>query len=264
MPIAPTARDRWLALGLLLAVLALAYLLLVHPWFTAPLQVINDEIAGLQQREQRIQAQLAQQPQIREQLQRVRAELTTRPGLLMDATAEGAAAALGVRLQDVVAAASPGNQACAISNRTPLADHRMEEGFERVAMQVRLRCGVDEMAQVLHMLETGTPRLFIENLTLLAQRYQQAVQQETGTGLDVSFELVGYLQPAASRPPASEPAAEPAAAASVAGPGGAATTPAASDPAMTDDAADADGNGAEDGSGAAGLPPTEGDADDGR
>ncbi|HDX0883856.1 TPA: general secretion pathway protein GspM, partial [Stenotrophomonas maltophilia] len=31
----PSARrDRWLALALLLAVLGLAYLLLVHPWFT--------------------------------------------------------------------------------------------------------------------------------------------------------------------------------------------------------------------------------------
>ena len=29
-------RDRWLALGLLLAALALAYLVLVHPWWTAP------------------------------------------------------------------------------------------------------------------------------------------------------------------------------------------------------------------------------------
>ena len=255
MPIEPTARDRWLALGLLLAVLALGYLLLVHPWFTAPLQVINEDIAALQQRGQRIQAQLAQQPQIRERLQSVRAELATRPGLLMDATAEGAAAALGVRLQDVVAAASPGNQACAISNRTPLADHRMEEGFERVAMQVRLRCGVDEMAQVLHALETGTPRLFIENLNLLAQRYQQAVQQETGTGLDVSFELVGYLVPAASRPPATEPAADAAT------PGPGADLAAAEG---TAGAADAEGSVSEDGSGTSDMPQTEGEADDGR
>lgn len=205
MPFTPTARDRWLALALLLAVVALAYLLLVHPWFTAPLQAINQDIAALQERQQRIQAQLAQQPQLRARLQQVREDLQMRPGLMDETTAESAAAALGVRLQEVVAAASPGNQGCAISNRTPLADHRMEEGFERVAMQVRLRCGVDEMALVLQALENGTPRLFVENLNLLAQRYQQAVQQETGTGLDVSFELVGYLQPPGSRTPAPAP-----------------------------------------------------------
>lgn len=214
MPFTPTARDRWLALALLLAVLALAYLLLVHPWFTAPLHATNQDIAALQERQQRIQAQLAQEPQLRERLQQVREELATRPGLLIEATAEGGAAALGVRLQDVVGAASPGNAGCAISNRTPLADHRMQDGFERVAMQVRLRCGVDEMALVLHALENGAPRLFVENLNLLAQRYHQAVQQESGTGLDVSFELVGYLQPAGSMtaPAADSVAQAPAAA----------------------------------------------------
>ncbi len=50
------------------------------------------------------------------------------------------------------------------------------------------------MAAVLYTLETGSPRLFINNLNLLAQRFQQS-PNETGTGLDVSFELVGYLKP---------------------------------------------------------------------
>ena len=38
-------RDRWLALGLLLAVLALVYLVLVHPWWTAPMLEVNKGIA---------------------------------------------------------------------------------------------------------------------------------------------------------------------------------------------------------------------------
>lgn len=84
--------------------------------------------------------------------------------------------------------------------------------FPKVALQVRLRCGIPEMAAVLYILETGSPRLFVNNLNLLAQRFQQS-PNETGTGLDVSFELVGYLQPGgASDPvaPASAGAAMPA------------------------------------------------------
>ncbi|NIJ67807.1 type II secretion system protein GspM [Xanthomonas sp. 60] len=193
----PSVRDRTLALALLLAVVALVYLLLVHPWFTAPLQVINQDIAGLHERGQRVDAQLAQQPQVEAALREVRAGLAGRPGFLTDATAEAAAASLGNRLQEVVTAASPEHRACTISNRTPLPDNRAAGDYPRVAMQVRLRCGVEEMATVLHGLETGTPRLFVENLNLLAQRYQQS-PDETGTGLDVSFELVGYLLPDAA------------------------------------------------------------------
>jgi len=63
-----------------------------------------------------------------------------------------------------------------------------------------LRCGIPEMAAVLYTLETGSPRLFVNNLNLLAQRFQQS-PNETGTGLDVSFELVGYLQPGGAADP---------------------------------------------------------------
>lgn len=196
----PTRRDRWLALGLLLAVILVAYLLLVHPWLTRPLLAIHADIATVQERQQRVQAQLAQRGQIATQLSEVQTALEGRPGFLREATAESAAAALSSRLQDAVASASPGNRSCTISNRTPLPDASREPAFPRVALQVRLRCGVPEMAAVLHTLETGTPRLFVDNLNLLAQRFQQS-PSETGTGLDVSFELVGYLRPGAALEP---------------------------------------------------------------
>lgn len=212
MAMPPTRRDRWLALALLLAVIALAYLLLVHPWFTRPLLDINQGIAELQEREQRVQSQLQQRTAVQERLQQVQAALEGRPGFLREPTAESAAAALSSRLQDAVASASPGNRSCTISNRSPLTDTARDAQFPRVALQVRLRCGVPEMAAVLHTLETGSPRLFVNNLNLLAQRFQ-ASPNETGTGLDVSFELVGYLRPGAGSDAAAapvEPVPEPA------------------------------------------------------
>ena len=65
-PVPRADRDRWLALALLLAVLALSYLLVVHPWFTRPLQEADARIAELQARDARARALLQQAPQIRQ------------------------------------------------------------------------------------------------------------------------------------------------------------------------------------------------------
>lgn len=198
-------RDRWLALGLLLAVLALAYLLLVHPWFTRPLLAMQEELQVLSERDQRVRAQIAQAPQVSERLRQARALLEAKPSFLTEASAELASAGLVQRLERAVAEASPGNRSCAISNRSPLpADGKGR--FTRVAVQVRLRCGTPELAAVLYALESGTPRLFVDNLNVMAQRYQLS-PNESGNGLDVAFELAGYLRPSlAVAPPPAEAA----------------------------------------------------------
>jgi general secretion pathway protein M len=190
-------RDRWLALGLLLLVLLLAYLLLVHPWWTMPMLDTQDRIADLQQRELRQRMQLRQGPEVARRLQEVRVAEARRPGFLAESTTELATATLVQRLEAVVAQASPGNRSCAITNRSPLADETAaKERFRKVTVQVRLRCGTPELAAVLHALEAGTPRLFVDNLNVLAQRYFFAPGQGSQAGgLDVSFDLYGYLRP---------------------------------------------------------------------
>jgi general secretion pathway protein M len=195
MPTRPD-RDRWLALGLLLAALALAYLLLLHPWWTAPLLEANTRIDALQQRELRARMQLQQAPEIARRLAQARALEARSPGFLPEASAELATAGLVHRLETVVAEASPGNRACAISNRSPLSEPHQER-FSRVTVQVRLRCGTPELAAVLHALESGTPRLFVDNLNILAQRYffMPGQNRNQSGGLDVSFDLYGYLRP---------------------------------------------------------------------
>lgn len=191
-----TERDRWLALGLLALLLAVGYLLLVHPWFTQPLLALQQQIEQLRERDLRVRMQLQQAPQVAAKLQQARQALAERPGFLVEASAELASAGLVQRLEKAVLSASPGNRSCAISNRSPLpAD--TTEAFIRVAVQVRLRCGTPELAAVLHDLESGSPRLFVANLNVMAQRYQLS-PGESGSGLDVAFELAGYLRPGAA------------------------------------------------------------------
>lgn len=191
-----SARDRWIALGILLGLLALAYLLLVHPWWTLPMREAQARIDGLQQRDLRARAALQQQPQIQQRMAEVAERYARTPGFLPERSPELATAALVQRLEATVAEASPGNRSCAIINRSPIAGGRQQERFPRVVVQARIRCGSPELAAVLHALESGVPRLFVDNLNILSQRHFMAAEgPEQGVGLDVSFDLYGYLQP---------------------------------------------------------------------
>ena len=195
MPLVVTERDRWLALALLLVALLLGYLVLVHPWWTVPMQDVNARVAELRDRELRIRTQLQQAPQVQRELAAALAQQAQRPGFLPEATVQLATAGLVQRLETVVRQASPGNRSCAIANQSPLAIAGREV-YPRVVVQVRLRCGAPELASVLHQIESGSPRLFVENLNILAQRYAFQASESGAGGLDVNFDLYGYLKPA--------------------------------------------------------------------
>lgn len=195
-------RDRWLALGLLLAVLLLLYFVLIHPWWTVSMVELSDRIQTLQERDARARATLAEAPEIRKRLAAVRAQSARIPGFMNEATPELATSALIQRLETAVQQASPKNRSCAIQNRSPLTETKQER-FPRAMVQVRLRCGTPELAMVLHSLESGSPRLFVDNLNVLSNRFVfTAEQQGNSGGLDVNFDLYGYL-PASGGAPAN-------------------------------------------------------------
>lgn len=194
-----TDRDRWLALALLAGALLLAYLVLVHPWWTVPMRELGARIDSMQQRELRARMQLQQADAIAQRLRQAQALEARAPSFLREERAELATAGLVQRLETVVSQASPGNRSCAISNRTPTTTRQGQERFDRVVVHVRIRCGNTELASVLHALEGGTPSLFIDNLSIIAQGFfnlpgRRASQRDGG--LDVEFDLYGYLRPA--------------------------------------------------------------------
>jgi len=196
-------RDRWLALAILAGVLAVAYLVLLHPWWTAPMLEVGSRIDALQQRDLRVRMELAQAPRVQERLAEVQ-ELADRvPGFMEERSTELATAALIARLETAVLDASPGNRSCAIRNRSPMTESRQRGRFPRAVVQVRLHCGNPELAAVLHSLEGGSPRLFVDNLNVLAPRQvfgRRAGGGAQGAGLDITFDLYGYLRPAPVAP----------------------------------------------------------------
>ncbi len=201
MPAASPDRDRWLALAILAGLLALAYLVLVHPWWTAPMLQVNERIDASRQRDLRARMALRQAPDVRKRLQALRASTARLPGFMGERSPELATSALVQRLETAVLEASPRNRSCAIINRSPLTEARQQR-FPRVAVQVRLRCGNPELAAVLYSLESGSPRLFVDNLNVLTLGNFRSATREAqgGGGLDVSFDLYGYLQPPPGAP----------------------------------------------------------------
>ena len=191
----PSARDRWLALALLLVVSGLLWLLL-WPLFGQPLQQANAELAELQTRDARLRSVLGQKTLVEQRL----AALAARgggSGFLSEPTAELATAGLIQQMEQVVSEASPGSRGCALVNRTPLGDEAQNGRYRRVTVQVRLRCGNAETLAVLHALQSARPYLFIDGLAITAQRYfavPGSGQPQEG-GLDVNFNLYGYLRP---------------------------------------------------------------------
>jgi len=175
------------------AALVAAYLLLVHWWFSAPMLEMGGQRDELRDKELALRLEAAQRPEVERRLAQVRQFQANTPSFLSEANKELASAALAQRLEQVVGSASPNPAQCQITARTP-SDVPQDEAFERVVVQVRLRCGMSEMAQVLQALEGGSPQLFVDNLELLSRRSYLGVGAETNAGaMDVSFDLYGYL-----------------------------------------------------------------------
>lgn len=190
----PTRRDRWMALGLLLLVAGAGYLLGIHPWWTVPMIQAGDRIDALKQRELRARMQIRQAPALEQRLRALQERQSAMPGLMAETSPERASAWLVRRLETAVSEVSPGNRSCAITSRSPLPPGTPEP-FPKVAVQVRMQCGIAELSQVLDALESGSPRLFVENVRIAARRSATMAGSSLEGGLDVSFELHGHIAP---------------------------------------------------------------------
>lgn len=185
-------RDRWLALGIFGLLLLLIYSLTVHWWWTRPQLQLRSQLIELRDQELRLRMTIEQRDEISRRVAQLQAAEADNPGFLPEASAELATAALVGRLESVVENASPSSDSCQLTQRTP-ARTRTNERFRRVQIEVRLRCGNQELAAILHALESERPTLFVDNLSILMRR-GRGVNASSAGALDVSFALYGYLR----------------------------------------------------------------------
>lgn len=185
-------RGPWVALGLLLAALGLVYLVCFH-WFVRAHASLDQELADLQQQLGRYQTAIAQGPELQQQLERVRRYQQTNDYFLRESDQNRAAAQLTNRLKQVVAAHAKTQDSCQVLSQQHKPPREPEE-FERVPVEVRMRCDIDDLLPVLHELESGVPLIFIDGISIYQQRVRQRGGGYRDTFLDVRFEMYGYLR----------------------------------------------------------------------
>jgi general secretion pathway protein M len=110
-----------------------------------------------------------------------------------------AAAGMSERLNQMIS--TQADESCQIVSRQPVRA-RVVERFEKVTVNVRMRCSVQDLMRVLYSLETGVPMIIAEEVTIIKPRARRQVRNQAAVeipALDVRFNMSGYLRnPAAS------------------------------------------------------------------
>jgi len=192
--VADQGSNRLTALLLFVIFLLLVYLLCFH-WFILQHRELGSEISDLSQQLGRFQRVAAQRSLYEEQLQSLQNRKSDENLFLEGGDFNEAAAGMSERLSQMIS--TQADESCQIVSRQPVRP-RVEERFEKVTVNVRMRCNIDDLKKVLYALETGIPMVIADELTVIkprsrrrANKQQQAPVQNA---LDIRFNMSGYLR----------------------------------------------------------------------
>lgn len=186
--------SRILAVGLLLILVGLFYLLFVHWWFLSPYLDYADQMSDLRDRQLRLRRIAAERPDIEKHLADVRAYEQGNQAFLAENDVTAASAALIQRLKQAVANHVPDPKRCQLVSQQSYSGGE-EELYKRVTTQVRMRCDLESFATVVYDLENSKPYLFIDQLMIYKQQvYVPPGGKPVVSPLDIRFNLSGYLR----------------------------------------------------------------------
>lgn len=194
MQIIPDQRSSRLTAVLLLVIaLILVYLLCFH-WFIREHMTYAGEITDLREQLARFEAVAAQREPLQQQLTAVRQNRTDDNLFLAGTDFNTAAAAMSERLGQMVESHADPN--CQIVSRQPVRA-RIEERYDRVTVNVRMRCRVEYLLDILYRLESEVPLVIVEDLNIIRPRARRRVGGQVvdvTEELDVRFNMLGYLR----------------------------------------------------------------------
>lgn len=186
--------SRLTAILLFAIAVILVYLLCFH-WFILRHLEYSEEIAALSDQLGRFQRVAAQRPEYENLLQSLQERRSDENLFLSGQDFNEAAAGMSERLGQMISVQA--EESCQIVSRQPVRP-RVEERFQKVTVNVRMRCGIEDLKKVLYSLETGVPMIIADEVTVIKPRSRRRRGGETETDniLDIRFNMFGYLREA--------------------------------------------------------------------
>ena len=186
--------SRLTAILILVIVLLLVYLTCFH-WFFLRHRDFSEEIGDLSVQLGRYQRVAAQRSELETLLQGLQDRKSDENLFLEGNDFNEAAAGMSERLSQMISIQA--EDSCQIVSRQPVRP-RVQERYERVTVNVRMRCGIEDLKKVLYALETGVPMIIADEVTIIKPRSRRrrsnSQEPEAGELLDVRFNMSGYLR----------------------------------------------------------------------
>jgi general secretion pathway protein M len=188
--------SRLTAILLFVVFVILVYLLFFH-WFIMKHIEYNSEISDLSDQLGRYQRVASQKTELESVLQGLSNRRSDFDLFLEGSDFNEAAAGLSERLNQMIRTQAEDN--CQIVSRQPVRP-RVQERFQKVTVNVRMRCGIEDLKKIVFALETSVPMVITEELTVIKPRARRRRGSEQGneaqTLLDIRFNMSGYLREA--------------------------------------------------------------------
>jgi general secretion pathway protein M len=188
--------GRLTAILLLVIAVILVYLVGFH-WFIVRHLDYGEEIAGLSEQLGRFERVAANRDRYEALLQELQERRSDESLFLSGDDFNEAAAEMSEQLNQMIRTQT--EDTCQIVSRQPVRP-RIEERYQRVTVNARMRCGIEDLTKILYSLETGVPMVLAEEVTVIKPRSRrtsrngQQVQQQVL--LDIRFNMSGYLRTA--------------------------------------------------------------------
>ena len=181
-------QRRLLALAILALALGAVFSFSVLPVLLAN-QHYRDTIDGLENRLQQLQRAAAIGDTLQPQYEQLKRWRSSDAHYLKSNSAALAAAELQRLVKRIIVA----KNAEVVS--TQILTTRQEEGFDRVSLKVRIRGELENIVQAFHVIETGEPFVFLDNVSVRASRGRRRLRGQTPTQqtMDIDMELIGYM-----------------------------------------------------------------------
>jgi general secretion pathway protein M len=190
--VAEQGNNRLAAILLFVIVVIVVYLLCFH-WFILRHVEYNSEISDLSEQLGRFQRVAAQKRQFESLLENLEDRKSDEDLFLQGGDFNEAAAEMSERLGQIISIQA--EDTCQIVSRQPVRP-RVQERFEKVTVNVRMRCSIEDFTKVLYALETSVPLVIADEVTVIKPRSRRRANSPAPVGdssLDIRFNMSGYL-----------------------------------------------------------------------